>query len=327
MNHIRAKSGRQGTVLDLIGDTPLVRLKHIANDLGSEILCKLEYMNPSGSTKDRIALRMIESAERQGLLKPGYTIVEASSGNTAIALSLVAAVKGYEMVAFVPNTVANPERTKTIEAYGAQIQFVDLEDEGRSLDAGVHGALSEIVPRMKCRDLEASRPDVWWARQFSNPDNVAAHRETTGREILEQTNGNVAAVVASIGTGGTLMGVAQALGDRTPACEIIAVEPAEDPVLGRGKDGMPVIEGITDGIALEMLNTDLADEVILVSDRDAIATTHLLAEKEGLFCGVSSGANVFAAIKVAERLGQGKRVVAILPDSRNRYLSVERYIT
>ena len=142
-----------------------------------------------------------------------------------------------------------------------------------------------------------------------------------------QTNGNVAAVVASIGTGGTLMGVAQALGDRTPACEIIAVEPAEDPVLGRGKDGMPVIEGITDGIALEMLNTDLADEVILVSDRDAIATTHLLAEKEGLFCGVSSGANVFAAIKVAERLGQGKRVVAILPDSRNRYLSVERYIT
>lgn len=321
------QSRASGTVLDLIGNTPMVPLNRIAKGLDAEILCKLDYMNPSGSTKDRIALRMIESAERQGLLKPGYTIVEASSGNTGIALAFVAAVKGYEMLVYMPDTVASTERIKLMEAYGAEIHFVDLEDEGRSLDAGVHGALSEIVPRMKCRALEASRPDIWWARQFSNPDNVAAHRETTGREILRQADGKVHAVVASIGTGGTLMGVAQALGEAIPDCEIIAVEPAEDPVLGRGKDGMPIIEGITDGIALAMLDTDLVDEVVLVTDRDAIATTHLLTEKEGLFCGISSGANVFAAMKVAERLGKGKTIVTVLPDSKDRYLSTERYIT
>jgi cysteine synthase A len=227
----------------------------------------------------------------------------------------------------MPDTVASTERIKLMEAYGAEIHFVDVQDEGRSLDAGVHGALSEIVPRMKCRDVEASRPDVWWARQFSNLNNVAAHRETTGREILRQTEGKVDAAVASIGTGGTLMGVAQALEEELPDCELIAVEPAEDPVLGRGKDGMPIIEGITDGIALEMLDTDLVDDVVLVSDGDAIATAHLLAEKEGLFCGISSGANVFAAMKVAERLGESKTIVAILPDSKDRYLSIERYIT
>jgi len=327
MNDHSVQGKMESSVLNLIGNTPMVRLDRIASGLDSEILCKLEYLNPSGSTKDRIALRMIESAERQGLLRPGYTIVEASSGNTGIALSFVAAVKGYKMIVFMPDTVASAERTAMMEAYGAQIRFVDLEDEGRSLDAGVHGALSEIVPRMKCRELEASRPDVWWARQFSNPDNVGAHRETTGREILRQTNGTVDAIVASIGTGGTLMGVAQALREAIPQFETIAVEPAEDPVLGRGRDGLPIIEGITDGIALEILDDELADKVILVSDHDAIATAHLLAEKEGLFCGVSSGANVFAAMKLADRLDAGKTIVAIMPDSRDRYLSTERYIT
>lgn len=315
------------SVLDLIGNTPLVRLNSVTEDLKCEVLAKLEYMNPSGSIKDRMALWMIESAEKRGLLKPGYKIVEASTGNTGIALSFVAAAKGYEMIVFMPKAVASPERRKMMESYGAQIRLVDTEDLDPSLDPSVHGGVIEIIPRMSCRDLEACSPDVWWARQFSNPDNVAAHRETTGKEILRQTNGRVHAFVASIGTGGTLMGVAQALKEVNPKAEIIAVEPAGAPWIGGGKDSIPMIEGITDGLLLDILDQEVADEVIPVADKDAIDMAHRLAEKEGLFCGMSGGANVFAALQVATRLGTGKTVVAILTDSRDRYLSLERYIT
>jgi cysteine synthase A len=315
------------SVLELIGNTPLVRLNSVTQGLECEVLAKLEYMNPSGSIKDRMALWMIESAEKRGLLKPGYKIIEASTGNTGIALSFVAAAKGYEMIVFMPKAVASPERRKMMESYGAQIRLVDTADLDPSLDPSVHGGVIEIIPRMSCRDLEACSPDVWWARQFSNADNVAAHRETTGKEILRQTNGRVDAFVASIGTGGTLMGVAQALKEVNPNAKIIAVEPAGAPWIGGGRESIPMIEGITDGLLLDILDQKVADEVIPVTDKDAIDMAHQLAEKEGLFCGMSGGANVFAALQVAGRLGTGKTVVAILTDSRDRYLSLERYIT
>jgi len=284
-------------------------------------------MNPSGSIKDRMILWMIESAEKKGLLKPGYKIVEASTGNTGISLSFVAAVKGYEVIVFMPKNVASPERTRMMKCYGARIEPIDTESVDPSWDPSVHGGVIEIIPRTRCRDMEASSPDVWWARQFKNPDNVAAHRETTGKEILRQTSGRVDAFVASIGTGGTLMGVGQALREAIPEVKIIGVEPAGAPMLAKGKDQIPIIEGITDGLLLEILDSSLVDEVILVTDEEAIAMAHQLAEREGLFCGISSGANVFAALEVARRLGEGKTIVTVLPDSRDRYLSIERYIT
>jgi cysteine synthase A len=315
------------SVLDLIGNTPVVKLNRVAQGVESEILAKLEYMNPSGSIKDRIALRMIESAEKRGDLKPGYKIVEASTGNTAIALSMVAAVKGYQMIVYMPETVASPERTRMMQAYGAQIELVSTDDLDPTLDPSVHGGVIEIIPRMRCRDVEASNSDVWWARQFSNPDNVAAHRETTAVEILQQTGGRVDAFVSSVGTGGTIMGVAQALKALRPDAKIIAAEPAGSPWIAGGKESIPIIEGISDGLLLDILDQDLVDEVIPVSDEEAIDMAHQLAEKESLFCGMSSGANVVAALRVAKRMGPGKTIVAILTDSRDRYLETERYIT
>lgn len=316
-----------GNVLDLIGNTPLVRLNVVTQGVDSEVLAKCEYMNPTGSIKDRMALWMIESAEKRGDLKPGYKIVEASTGNTGIALSFVAAVKGYQMIVYMPAAVASPERSKMMESYGAQIELVETEDLDPSLDPSVHGGVIEIIPRTKCRDVEASNSDVWWARQFANPDNAAAHRETTGREILEQTDGRIDAFVASIGTGGTLMGVAQALKPVNRDLRMIAVEPASAPWIGGGKESIPIIEGITDGLLIDILDQGIADQVIPVTDEEAIEMAHQLAEREGLFCGMSGGANVVAALKVARGLGPGKRIVAILTDSRDRYLETERYIT
>jgi cysteine synthase A len=331
LGYVDVKNAKQSTamnsVLNLIGNTPLVRLNKITDGLESEILAKLEYLNPSGSIKDRMALWMIEAAEKRGDLKPGYKIVEASTGNTGIALSFVAAVKGYQMVVYMPQAVASAERRKMMESYGAKIELVDTAGLDPSLDPSVHGGVIEITPRMKCRDVEAANPDVWWARQFSNPDNVAAHRETTGKEILEQTGGRVDAFVASIGTGGTLMGVAEALKPPCAHLEMIAVEPAGAPWIGRGKEAIPLIEGITDGLLIDILDQGVADEIIWVTDEDAINMARRLAQEEGLFCGMSGGANVFAALQVARRLGKGKTIVAILADSRDRYLSKERYIT
>jgi len=315
------------SVLELIGNTPLVRLKRVTEGLESEVLAKLEYMNPSGSIKDRIALWMIESAERKGVLKPGYKIVEASTGNTGIALSFVAAVKGYQMIVYMPKAVASEERKRMMESYGAQIELVGTESLDPSLDPSVHGGVIEIIPRQKCREVEAASPDVWWARQFSNPDNVAAHRETTGKEILQQTGGHLDAFVTSIGTGGTLMGVAQAVKPVCPQAQMIAVEPASSPWIGKGKESIPIIQGITDGLLIDILDQGVADEVMWVTDDEATGMARRLAEEEGLFCGMSGGANVFAALQVARRLGKGKTIVAILTDSRDRYLSAEKYVT
>lgn len=314
------------SVLEAIGNTPLLRLNRMAREGDAEILAKLEFLNPSGSIKDRIAMYMIESAEQQGLLQPGYRIVEASTGNTGTALAFVSAVKGYQMVVFWPSVTSSEERVRIVKAYGADINVIDLEQEDLP-DLSVHGGVIEIVPRQKCRDLEAAASDVWWARQFSNHDNVCAHRETTAREIMQQTDGQLDAFVASVGTGGTLMGVAQVLKEHNPDIYIVGVEPASSPLLGVDRSEIPIVEGITDGLILEILDAGLVDDVISVDDETAINMAHQLSRCEGLFCGMSSGANMYAARQVAERLGSGKRVVTVLPDSRDRYLFTEKYTT
>jgi len=318
------------SILATIGNTPLIRLREVVRGLDAEVLVKAEYLNPSGSIKDRIALYMIEGAERAGLLQPGYTIVEASTGNTGAALSFVAAAKGYRMRVFSPKVVASPERIRIMQSYAAEIEIIDtdaLQEDEKLRDTSVHGAVIEVIPRQLCLELERSDATVWWARQFKNPDNVAAHREGTGKEILEQTGGHLHAFLASVGTGGTLMGVAQALRAHDPRIEIYGVEPAASPHLRGGLENIPIIPGITDGITVDILKANIVTDIISVTDREAIDMAHQLAEKEGLFCGISSGANVLAALQVAKRLSKGARVVTVLPDSRDRYLSVEKYTT
>jgi cysteine synthase A len=322
-----SQGGVKSSILDLIGHTPLVALTKVTEGVEAQILAKLEYMNPSGSIKDRMALFMIENAEQRGDLQPGYRIVEASTGNTGIALSFVAAVKGYPITIYMPKAVASEERKRMMESYGAQIELVGTEDLDSSLDPSIHGGVIEIIPRQKCQEVEAANPTIWWARQFSNPDNVAAHRETTGKEILQQTGSRLDAFVASIGTGGTLLGVAQAVKPVCPDAQMIAVEPAGAPWIGRGREAIPLIEGITDGLLFDILDGGVADDIIWVTDDDAVQMARRLAREEGLFCGMSSGANVCAALQVARRLGKDKTIVAILTDSRDRYLTTERYIT
>ena len=314
-------------ILRAIGNTPLVRLTRVTDGLGAEVWVKVEYLNPSGSIKDRIALCMVETAEREGELRPGGTIVEASTGNTAIALAFVAAVKGYKLKIFMPVEVASGERVKLMRVFGAEIETIDARAEGMSLDPTLHGGILEIVPRMKCRDLEASTPGVWWARQFSNPENVRAHRETTGFEIVQQAPGTVDGFTASVGTGGTLLGVAQALGEAWPEVAIVSVEPTGLPMLGEARARMPLLSGITDGILVDIDRAGLVGETVAIADDEAVAMAHRLAMEEGLCCGVSGGANVVAAIRLARRLGSKSRVVTVLPDRRDRYLTVEKYIT
>ena len=308
------------TILDLIGNTPLLKLK-------SGIYAKPEYLNPSGSIKDRIAKFMIERAERRGELRNGSTIIEASTGNTGIALCMAGAAKGYAVKIFSPEKVASEERMRIMQAYGAEVNLVRVEDILDSGERSVHGARAEILPRIKCRELSQQDKRFWWARQFANPDNVAAHRDTTGREILAQMGGRVDAFVASVGTGGTLLGVAQALRKRLPRVKIYAVEPAGHPILTQGPEGLMAIPGITDGIMLDILEKKIVEEVITVKDGDAIDMTQRLAKEEGVFCGVSSGANVYASLQVLSKTGASKRIVTVLPDNRDRYLYTQRYIT
>lgn len=318
------------SMLDLVGNIPLVRLNRLGKESGAEILVKPEFLNPSGSIKDRIAKYMIEAAEKAGDLRPGYTIVEGSTGNTGTALAFAAAVKGYKLIVFAPQKVANPSRAAILLAYGSQINKVDTDTYKSSreeVDAAVHGGRIEILPRQLCLEMEEKNDDVWWARQFSSPANVAAHREWTAREILEQTDGRLDAFVASVGTGGTLLGVAQALKAHNPKIVIVGVEPAGSPLLAGKLEDYPMIKGVTDGIIPDIFKSGLVDRVYSVADAEAIDTAHRLAQEEGIFCGMSSGANVLICLRLAQELGPAKRIVTVLPDSRDRYLTVEKYTT
>ncbi len=297
-------------VTDLIGDTPLVRLNRIVPEGSAEIYVKLEYQNPGSSVKDRIAISMIEVAEQEGKLKPGDTIVEPTSGNTGIGLALVAAAKGYRAILVMPETMSL-ERRNLLRAYGAELVLTPGSE-------GMNGAVK------KAEELAAENPGYFLPQQFKNPANLKIHRETTGPEIVEAINsydGKLDAFVAGIGTGGTISGAGEVLKQNFPNIKIVAVEPAASPILSGGKPGPHKIQGIGANFVPEILNRDVYDQVITVENEEAFETARTVAKKEGLLVGISSGAAIFAALKVAKELGAGKRVVAVVPSNGERYLS------
>ena len=298
----------------LIGNTPLLELRRIreSQGLNARLLAKLEYLNPAGSAKDRIAKAMIDDAEARGLLKPGSTIIEATSGNTGIGLAAVGAARGYRVIIVMPDTMS-VERRQVMEAYGAQVVLTDGAES-------VHGAVE------KARELAAATENSWIAGQFVNPANPAAHEATTGPEIYADTDGQVDIFVAGIGTGGTLTGVGRYLKRKKPDVKIVAVEPAGSAILSGGQDGPHAIQGIGDGFIPEVLDTGIYDEVIPVTDGDAFAAARLMARREGVLVGISSGAAVWAGMELAGRPeNEGKTIVALLPDTGERYLSTILY--
>ncbi len=311
-------------ILDLISHTPLVNLSPLVAG-GASVLAKAEYMNPSGSIKDRIALTMITEAERQGLLKPGDTVLESSTGNTGTALAFVGSVKGYRVVIYetTPGKVGE-EKRKLMRGYGAEVRSLPPKEQIRGLEKSVAGAEVEYPGRQQCLALEKSQTGYWWARQFSNPANVLAHHDT-GREILEQVGTKVDVFVASIGTGGTLKGIAEVLRKENPRVRIVGIQPASSKI--RIVPGRPYPRGeVNGGIIADLVETlGLIDEVVTVGDADAVAMTHRLRRK-GFFAGVSSGANVLVALQEGKRL-KGGTVVTVLPDSGDRYLTEEHYVT
>ncbi|HIT67273.1 MAG TPA: cysteine synthase A [Candidatus Merdisoma merdipullorum] len=297
-------------ILDLIGNTPLVEVGNIEKELGLEasVLVKLEYLNPAGSVKDRAARSMIEDAEKRGLLKEGSVIIEPTSGNTGIGLAAIAAIKGYRMILTMPETMS-AERRNILKAYGAELVLT----EGAK---GMAGAIE------KANELAGEIPGSFIPGQFENPANAAAHRASTGPEIWKDTDGKIDIFVAGVGTGGTLTGVGEYLKSKNPAIKIVAVEPADSPVLSQGKSGPHKIQGIGAGFIPSVLNTDIYDEIIPVESDDAFATGKLLAKKEGILVGISSGAALWAAIQLAKQPeNKGKVIAALLPDSGDRYYS------
>lgn len=302
-------------ILELIGHTPLVRLNRVVEGCPATVLAKLECLNPTGSMKDRIALYMIRDAERRGILGPGSVVVEPTSGNTGMALALICAIRGYQMVAVMPEAMSI-ERRRIIEAYGAKVVLTPC----RGGPVGPCGR--EDIQRAK---EEARRLAEEWGGflpdQFTNQQNVRAHRETTGQEILAQTEGRLDAFVMGVGTAGTLIGVAQALKAHDPSIQVVAVEPASSATLSGGPPGYHRIQGIGEGYVPELFDYGLCDEVIAVSDEEAIGMVQRLAREEGIFAGFSSGANIAAALQVAAKLEEGQRVVSIIADLGLKYLS------
>ena len=298
----------------LIGHTPLLELKGIEKELGlkARILAKLEYFNPAGSVKDRIAKAMIDDAEAQGLLGPGAVIIEPTSGNTGIGLAAVAAARGYRIIIVMPDTMS-VERRQLMRAYGAELVLT----EGAK---GMKGAIA------KAEELAREIPHGFIPGQFVNPANPAAHRATTGPEIWADTDGQVDFFVAGVGTGGTITGVGEYLKEQKPGVKIVAVEPKDSPVLSEGKAGPHKIQGIGAGFVPQVLNTAVYDEIIPVSNEDAFATGRLIGHREGVLVGISSGAATFAAIELARREeNAGKTIVVLLPDTGDRYLSTPMF--
>lgn len=297
------------SILDLIGQTPMVKLSRMSPEGGAVIAAKLESFNPGGSVKDRIALNMIKAAEEKGILKPGSTVVEPTSGNTGIGLAMVCAVKGYRLILVMPSSMSI-ERRKLLKAYGADFVLTPPE-------LGMKGAMD------KAMELVEQHKDYFMPQQFENPANPAIHELTTTREILEQTGGKLNAFVAGVGTGGTITGVARVLKKEVPGIKIIAVEPQASPVLSGGKPSPHKIQGIGAGFVPKIMDLSLVDEIITVGNEEAFETARKLATTEGILAGISSGAATFAAQNVAKTLKPGDLVVTVLPDTGERYLSVE----
>ncbi|RJE83600.1 cysteine synthase A [Paenibacillus sp. 1011MAR3C5] len=298
------------SVTDLIGDTPLVRLNRLVPEDSAEIYVKLEYQNPGASVKDRIAVSMIEAAEQEGRIKPGDTIVEPTSGNTGIGLALVAAAKGYKAILVMPETMSI-ERRNLLRAYGAELVLTPGSE-------GMNGAVR------KAEELVQENPSYFIPQQFKNQANVKIHRETTGPEIVEAINsldGKLDAFIAGIGTGGTISGAGEVLKQNYSDIKIYAVEPAASPILSGGNPGPHKIQGIGANFIPDILNREIYDGIITVENDDAFEYARRAAKEEGILCGISSGAAIYAALKVAKELGKGKRVVAIVPSNGERYLS------
>lgn len=307
----RQESRLANNILELIGNTPMVKLNKIIELDIAEILAKLEFFNPGGSVKDRICLSMIEDAERKGLLKPGSTIIEPTSGNTGIGLAIVSAVKGYRCILTMPETMS-VERIYILKSCGAEVV----------LTSGAEGMLGSIK---KAEELLKKTPNSFMPQQFKNEANPKIHKETTAMEILRDANGKIDAFVAGVGTGGTITGVGEVLKKQNQKIRIVAVEPKASAVLSGKEPGSHKIQGIGAGFIPEVLNRDIIDEIIQVDDNDAFKTSRRLAKEEGLFVGISSGAATWAALKVARDIGKGKVVVVILPDTGERYFSMEQY--
>lgn len=302
--------GKASSVLELIHETPVVRLNKIASAAGAALWAKLEMFNPGGSVKDRIAISMIEAAERESKLSPGMTVVEPTSGNTGIGLALVCAVKGYDLILTMPDTMS-VERRALLQAFGAKLVLTPGE-------GGMRKAVEEA-------ERLASLPGHFMPQQFLNPANPGIHRQRTAEEILDQMEGKIDVFVAGVGTGGTITGIGQVLKERIPGVRIIAVEPAESAVLAGGSPGPHMIQGIGAGFVPDVLDPAVIDEIVRVTDGEAIETARRLAREEGLLAGISSGAACSAALKVSGSLGSDANVVTLFPDTGERYISTDLF--
>jgi cysteine synthase A len=297
------------SVTDLIGDTPAVRINRLTGDQDAEVYVKLEYFNPSGSVKDRAAFNLIAQAEKDGLLKPGDTIIEPTSGNTGIGLAMNAAAKGYRAIMIMPDNMTK-ERINILKAYGAEVVLTPAAER-------MPGAIR------RAQELKEQIPGSFIPQQFENKANPDIHRITTALEIIEQMDGKLDAFVATSGTGGTITGTGEVLRDRIPGIQIFVVEPKGSPVLSGGQPGPHKLVGTSPGFIPSILNTKIYDEIIQVEDEDAVRTARELASREGILVGPSSGASVWAALQIAARLGKGKRILCIAPDTGERYLSMD----